>query len=67
MSQRFRSQQRNLADCLERLTAMLAQVAKPPKKRRATRPSRTSIQRRREEKQRRSSVKSTRRAPRDEE
>lgn len=41
-SDRFRSQGRNIADCLEKLRAMLAAVATAPKKRRPTKPTRSS-------------------------
>jgi ribosome-associated protein len=39
MSDRFRDQGRNAADCLEKLREMIATVATPPKKRRATKPT----------------------------
>ena len=42
-SQRFRDAGRNLADCLEKLRAMLAGVATAPKPRKATRPTRSSV------------------------
>jgi ribosome-associated protein len=45
-SDRYRDQGRNVADCLEKLRAMLDAVAEPPKPRRATRPSVGSVQRR---------------------
>jgi ribosome-associated protein len=45
-SDRYRDQGRNVADCLEKLRAMLDAVARPPKPRRPTRPSGGSIQRR---------------------
>lgn len=41
-AQRFRSQERNRQDALERLTALIRKAAKPPAKRVATRPSRAS-------------------------
>ncbi len=59
-SQRFRDQGRNVADCLEKLRAMLAEAAKRPKTRRRTRPTKASKQRRLDEKRRRSATKSTR-------
>src|SRR5687767_8055967 len=49
-SQRFRDQRRNEEDCLEKLRAMLAAVAQPPKRRRKTRPTRASIERRQQHK-----------------
>lgn len=45
-SQRFRDAGRNTADCLEKLRQMLLAVAQPPTKRRPTRPTRGSVQRR---------------------
>jgi ribosome-associated protein len=45
-SQRFRDQGRNVADCLAKLRGLLLEVAVPPKRRRKTRPSRASIERR---------------------
>jgi ribosome-associated protein len=60
-SQRFREAGGNMTDCLEKLRRMLLSVAKPPKPRRATKPSRGSIERRLESKRHRSSCKSQRR------
>lgn len=62
-SQRYRDQERNIADCVEKLSGMLRQVAQPPKRRKPTRPSRGSKQRRLNEKKARSEVKSRRRGP----
>ena len=53
-SQRFRDAGRNTADCLERLRQMLAEVAVPRKRRKPTRPTRASVERRLQDKQRRS-------------
>ncbi|HYV84657.1 MAG TPA: alternative ribosome rescue aminoacyl-tRNA hydrolase ArfB, partial [Patescibacteria group bacterium] len=41
-SQRTRDQRRNIEDCLDKLAAMLAQVAEAPAPRRPTRPGRGS-------------------------
>ncbi len=38
-SDRFRDQARNAAECMEKLRAMIASVAKPPKKRIPTKPT----------------------------
>jgi ribosome-associated protein len=65
-SQRFRDQGRNVADCLEKLRAMLQEVARPPRRRRPTRPSRARVESRLREKRRRSTVKRRRKAVRDE-
>jgi len=61
---RFRSQERNLADVLERLASLLAQVERPPKPRRPTKPSRRAKQRRLTEKKQRSQTKAARKPPR---
>ena len=45
-SQRYRDQGRNTADCLEKLKAMLLEVATPPKRRRKTKPTAGSKERR---------------------
>jgi len=60
-SQRFRDQERNIEDCLDKLRAMLLRVAQPPKPRKKTRPSRAAKQRRLNDKKARSEVKSRRR------
>jgi ribosome-associated protein len=64
-SQRYRDQGRNQADAMEKLRAMLAAVAVPPKKRRPTKPSRAAIERRIESKQARSRTKQMRRRVRE--
>lgn len=60
-SQRYRDQQRNTSDCLEKLRAMLTTIARPPKRRRATKPTVASRQRRVSEKRIHSQKKQTRR------
>jgi ribosome-associated protein len=62
-SQRFRDQGRNVADCLEKLRAMILQAATPPKVRKRTRPGRASRERRLDLKRRRSATKRRRRLP----
>ncbi|HEU4401099.1 MAG TPA: alternative ribosome rescue aminoacyl-tRNA hydrolase ArfB [Candidatus Polarisedimenticolia bacterium] len=64
-SQRFRDQRRNVEDCLDKLTAMLAQVAEAPAPRRPTRPGRASAERRLRDKRTRSAIKSQRARPDD--
>jgi ribosome-associated protein len=61
--QRFRDQERNRQDCLEKLAALIREAATLPKPRRATKPTAGSRRRRLAEKKRRSAVKSTRRTP----
>jgi ribosome-associated protein len=65
-SQRFRDQRQNQRDCLEKLRAMLAAVATPPKRRRPTKPTKSSIQRRQTQKRAHSQKKQQRRSPRGE-
>jgi ribosome-associated protein len=60
-SQRHRERERNVADCLAKLGAMLAEVAKPEKPRRPTRPSRGAKERRLAEKRHASQRKADRR------
>ncbi|MGW8256135.1 MAG: alternative ribosome rescue aminoacyl-tRNA hydrolase ArfB [Thermoguttaceae bacterium] len=62
-SQRFRDAGRNAADCLEKLRRMLLTVAKPPKTRRPTKPTRAATKRRLDEKRRHSDRKRQRRVP----
>src|SRR5437588_751518 len=57
-SQRYRDQERNRQDCLEKLADMVREAATLPKPRRATRPSRGSKVRRLAAKRHRSAVKS---------
>jgi ribosome-associated protein len=59
-AQRFRSQERNRADALERLSALLQQAMVRPKTRRATRPTKGSKERRLKGKTERSRTKSMR-------
>jgi len=62
-SQRFRDAGRNVADCLEKLRAMLAEAAVAPKRRKPTRPTRASVERRLEGKRQRAQKKQRRRPP----
>jgi ribosome-associated protein len=64
--QRFRDQERNRQDCLEKLTALIREAATLPKSRRPTKPTRASQRRRLAAKKRRSAIKSARRSPPDE-
>jgi len=60
---RFRTQERNRADAVERLVAMIAQAAHAPTPRRPTKPTYASRQRRLEAKKHRAAVKTTRSEP----
>lgn len=59
-AQRYRSQERNRDDAVERLTSLLLRAAEPPNSRRPTRPSQAAEARRLDEKRRRGGVKKTR-------
>ncbi len=58
-----RSQERNRSECLRRLRGAIVEARKTPKLRRATRPSRSAIERRLRQKRRRSEIKRGRRRP----
>jgi ribosome-associated protein len=60
-SQRYRDQERNKEDCLEKLQDMILRACIVPKSRKASKPSRASRERRLQVKRRRSEVKKTRR------
>jgi ribosome-associated protein len=62
-SQRYRDQERNRQDCLDRLREIVLAALETPKPRKATRPTRASRQRRLAEKRRRSATKEQRRGP----
>jgi ribosome-associated protein len=62
-SQRFRDRGRNVADCLEKLRAMLQEVATRPRRRRATRPTRASVEQRLRSKRATGQRKKLRRRP----
>jgi ribosome-associated protein len=47
-SQRFRDQGRNEEDCIAKLRTMLEAVARPPVRRKKTKPTRASLERRKE-------------------
>jgi ribosome-associated protein len=61
-SQRHRDRERNLADCVQKLRDMLAEVAAPAKRRKATKPSRGARERRLEGKRAQARKKAERRA-----
>jgi ribosome-associated protein len=62
-SQRYRDQERNRQDCLDRLREMVLAALEAPKPRKATKPTRGSRRRRLAEKRRRSATKEQRRGP----
>lgn len=64
-AQRFRSQEKNRADALQRLVELLRRGLVIPKKRIPTRPGKGAKQKRLDEKSRRSRLKSLRRKPAD--
>ena len=59
-ARRYRSQQRNHLDALERLKTLVTKAAIAPKKRRATTPTKASRQRRLDSKHRRGKIKKLR-------
>jgi len=62
-SQRYRDQARNIADCIEKLRALLAEVSVEPKRRKKTRISAAARRRRLDHKRRQSQKKELRRPP----
>jgi ribosome-associated protein len=62
-SSRFRERERNIRDCRAKLRDMLAEVAKPPKRRIPTKPTKSSKRRRLEAKRKQSQKKQWRRPP----
>jgi ribosome-associated protein len=65
-SQRYRDQERNRQDCLDKLRELILQAATPPRPRRPTRPTRGSREARLRAKRRRSATKAERRKPAEE-
>lgn len=63
VSSRFRSQKRNLEDCIEKLEGLLREASRPRQRRVPTRKTRASNERRLLQKKRRSSTKTHRRRP----
>jgi ribosome-associated protein len=59
-ARRFRTQERNRQDALDRLTALLRKASVPPKRRRKSRPTAASRERRLEDKRHRSQAKQAR-------
>jgi ribosome-associated protein len=64
--QRYRDQEKNRQDCLEKLRNWILEATFVPRPRKATKPSRASKARRVDDKRRRSTTKATRRTPSDE-
>jgi ribosome-associated protein len=60
-ARRFRTQERNRQDALDRLVALIRRAAEPPTPRRPTKPTAASRERRLEAKSRRAAVKQRRR------
>jgi ribosome-associated protein len=66
IAQRYRTQERNRQDALDRLIALIRRAAVPPAPRRPTKPSRAAKERRLQAKARRATVKQQRRTAPDE-
>jgi ribosome-associated protein len=62
-SQRYRDQAKNVADCLDKLGEMVLRALHVPKKRRPTKPSRSSKERRLQAKKHTAQRKTSRRKP----
>jgi ribosome-associated protein len=62
-SQRYRDQERNRQDCLDKLRGLVLEGTRVPKVRKKTKPSRGAQERRLAAKRRRSAAKATRRLP----
>jgi ribosome-associated protein len=62
IAQRYRTQERNRQDALDRLIALIRRAAVPPVPRRPTKPSRAAKERRLQAKAKRSAIKELRRA-----
>jgi ribosome-associated protein len=65
-AQRYRSQDRNRADALDRLVALIRRAATPPRPRRPTRPTAAARERRLSDKARRARLKQRRNTVSDE-
>ena len=66
IAQRYRTQERNRQDALDRLVALIRRAAEPPAPRRPTKPSPSARERRLQAKARRAATKERRRAQPDE-
>ena len=64
-AQRFRTQEKNRADAIERLRELVDRASRVPKQRRPTRPSRASQKKRVDDKTQRGRLKRLRRPPED--
>jgi ribosome-associated protein len=62
-ARRFRTQEKNRQDALDRLIKLVRKAAEKPKKRRRTKPTKASARRRLEEKRRRAETKRRRHPP----
>jgi ribosome-associated protein len=64
-AKQYRSQERNRQEAVERLVTLIQNAAQKPKRRRKTKPTRASKEKRLEEKRRRGEIKRLRRPPRE--
>lgn len=61
-AQRFRTQERNQQDALERLNALIARAWQPPRPRKPTKPGKAAVEKRLQTKKRRGEVKRQRKS-----
>ena len=59
-SQRYRTQARNISDCIGKLSSWLEKTRHTPKKRKATKPTKASVEKRLKNKQKKSEIKKMR-------
>ena len=64
LARRYRSQERNRDDARERLATLIRRALTPPKKRKSTRPTKASKEKRLESKKRHAATKKSRKRPR---
>ena len=59
-SQRFRSQQQNITDCINKIHAFIEDIRVPPRRRVATKPTKGSVKKRLDSKTKKSKLKKMR-------
>ena len=59
-SQKFSNRSQNIADCIQKLSALVEKYRTPPKKRKPTKPTKSSVEKRLEKKRGKSQIKKNR-------